>query len=270
MSRLQEVIARHESAPVLTLPKMPAPLPTAHLLNSEDFPQYVSDWGVKPVFCDFFQRDLVYLYYGVLAFRRGYDPKLQGAMYPVGLLFSAESLPHIEAYYPFDTGALAGSFYGQTENIDKRWTDCRMDGAGDSLVGPQLVRYLFESNRRYLRGQVSTKCSGLPDPFPWLIRFLKTVRTDLGADQRQYRIECLTSSPISFGNLIWVGYPSRYTPKFSRIFEGRLRTMGGLAPSVPPERWTYETYRAGRPAEMAAVLQQEALTFLRRKIDETI
>jgi hypothetical protein len=270
MPTLQEVIAGHEAVPVLALPAVPTALPPAHLLDSRDFPDYVAAGGIRPTFCDFFKDHLVYLYYGGLFFRRSLAPELLGAMYPVGLLFSTESLNQIDTYYPFDTGALAGPFYGQTEDIDKRWTDCRIDGAGDPAVAPRLVRYLFGNNKRYLRGQVSTVCSTLPDPFPWLIRFLRNVRTDLGADQRQYRIECLTTSSVSFAKLIWVGYPSRYAPAFGKIFEKRLAGAGGTAAPTLPERWSYETYRAGRPAEMAAVLQQEAHTFVRNRIDHTI
>jgi hypothetical protein len=78
------------------------------------------------------------------------------------------------------------------------------------------------------------------------------------------------NSSLSLAELIWVGYPSRYARTFGKVFEHRFNGSSGKLPLTPPQRWVYETYRAGRPAEMAAVLQQEASIFLRQRIDDTV
>jgi hypothetical protein len=172
-------------------------------------------------------------------------------------------------YYPFDTGALAGPFYGNTENINSRWQECRLDGEGELMIAPRLVQYFFGSNGEYLRGDVRTTCSSLPDPFPWLIRFLSHVCTRHGSDQRQYRIECQTKTPLSFESLIWVGYPETCTVEFGKIYDRRLASISsGGAP--PPHRCSYKIHKAARPSDLAAILQHEAEKFIRRRIDPTI
>jgi hypothetical protein len=266
MAALLDTILAHEASPIVELPSFPTLLPLAHLCDSREFAGHVESFGIAPEPCDFMKEPLVYLYYGGLFFRRSNKPEKRAAMYPVGFLFAGGSLKDVDVCYPFDTGALAYDFYGNAENINSNWRDCEVRLDGDTSAPARLVQYLFGSNRRYLKGQVSSTCSVLPDPFPWLIRFLRSVNTLQGSDQRQYRIECISKTMVPLSNLIWVGYPDSFTDAFARLFQARSATEG----SEPPERWTYDTYAAARPAEMAAVLQQAALGFLRGKIDSSV
>ena len=266
MPALLDAIHAHEASPTVTLPPIPTVLPLAHLCDSREFPGHVDSFAISPEHCDFLKESLVYLYYGGLFFRRSSKPEKRAAMYPVGFLFAAESLRDIEACFPFDTGALAFDFYGNVEGINSKWQECKVEVGGDTSIPARLVQYLYGTNRRYLKGQVSGICSVLPDPFPWLISFLRSVNTSQGSDQRQYRIECITKQRVPLSNVIWVGYPDMYASAFARLFQARSASKG----SNPPERWTYDAYAAARPAEMAAVLQQAALGFLRGKMDSTV
>ena len=124
LAKLETVIVEHEAMPVVDLPKPSAVLPAGHIADSAWFVKYVSAWEITPRFCHVLKKRLVYLYYGGLFFRRDTAPTRQAAMYPVGFLFNAEVLKQVMHFYPFDTGALVGPFYGDTEEIESRWTDC--------------------------------------------------------------------------------------------------------------------------------------------------
>jgi hypothetical protein len=259
MTRLQEVIEEHESSPRVKLPPLPPLLPGGHLSDCREFKQQVMDWGISPTRCDVFLEDLVYMYYGGLFFRRSDNPIQQAAMYPVGFLFDPEVLVQCERVYPFDTGAIPKGIYGTKGPIVERWEDCRIDCRGDASHGPRLVQYLYGENHKYLKGIVSTTCVQLRDPFTWLIPFLRALPSLVGGDQRRYRIEYQSTVHVSFDSLLWVGYPDVYTPWFARVFE-RSKTSR-------PERYSYDSYRLGRPSEMAAVLQQAAVNYVRNRVD---
>jgi hypothetical protein len=262
MSQLETVLDEHDALPVVPLPPLSDSLPAGHLTDSRNFKGQAIRWGIDPEACDFFKEDLVYLYYGGLFFRRSERPTRKASMYPVGFLFQPRILADIDCYYPFDTGALARGYYGVSGDIVDHWRDCRITGRNDAHQPRRLVQYLFATNRKYIRGLASLSFAILPDPLPWLIRFLREDLTSLGADQRQYRIECQSKKPVSFNDLLWVGYPDVYAQWFARIFE--------RAGDRRPDRWAYDTYSSSRPAEMAAVLQQEALTFIRGSVDNTL
>ncbi len=261
MPRLQEVLEEHEKSARQGLPPFPSPLPPCHLSEVRAFKTHARALHIEPRYCEVFKENLVYLYYGGLFFRSSRRPTRNAGLYPVGFLFTPESLSQVERYYPFDTGAIAEGYYGPSNDNIELMTECCLSGYGPSLPC-LLVRHLFGSNRRYLKGLVSQAGLSLFDPVPWLIRHLTTDYSELGTDQRQYRIECQSRVPMSFAQLLWVGYPDVCAQSFGRIFES--------AASKRPVRYVYDYYNCAAPAEIAAILQQRAVDFIRAEIDESI
>jgi hypothetical protein len=268
MRTLQEVIDEHEASPWLTLPAHPKILPPTHLTDRRNFEKVIRDLEIAPSFCSIFQRNLVYLFYGGVYYRRhdGPRPRKEG-VYPVAFLFRSEILGTADCYYPFDTGAMHDGLYHDHLLRDwrERWPDWTrvfcVDSRQDCNTPAQLLRYTFGTNRAYRRGEVSILGAALDEPFPELIEFLQLHQTS-GVDQRRYRIECHLRASLSLQDLLWVGFPEEDWLIFAQLAEV-------MHPHAPHE-FQYATWESGDPREMAAMLQDRALEFVRHAVDDTI
>jgi hypothetical protein len=251
---LPELVTQHEREPIIhDLPPVPDELPACHLGDSRAFKRHSERLSLAPSYCDNFEKELVYLFYGGLFFRRDPRPTRKAALLPFGFVFHSDILRHMDCFYPFDTGAVKAGRYTSTE-VNELWRECCFPAVGDGLPPRLLVRYLFGTNSRYFKGLVSQKCSSLGPPLSWLIKHMKEDNTHIETDQRQYRIECQSTKEIPLKSLLWAGYPDIYTPWFGRIFDS-------IGPHV--KRHPYDAYIPFRPTEMAAVLQQSAHEFVR-------
>jgi len=126
---------------------------------------------------------------------------------------------------------------------------------GDTSAPQRLVRLFFGTNANYRTGDVTILTEAiLSDPADMLADFPKEDMTKYGVDQRQYRIECQWTCSLSMKGILWAGYPHESTLEYAMIFE----TL-----NLPDNaRFAYLSHRALVPAQMAAVLQDEALRFV--------
>jgi hypothetical protein len=80
-------------------------LPAIHMTTSFAFDAIFTDRELKPQKCDVFAEDLLYFYYGRIAYRTKSTEPLESEAYaPVVLLLRCEGLNIDHGVYPFDTG----------------------------------------------------------------------------------------------------------------------------------------------------------------------
>jgi hypothetical protein len=81
-------------------------LPLVHSTNAYCFADVVSDDFIRPEFCDHFQQNIVYLFYGRPAYRsENAEFTDLSFSWPIVFVFDPEKIKDIKAVFPFDTGA---------------------------------------------------------------------------------------------------------------------------------------------------------------------
>jgi hypothetical protein len=237
-----------------SLGELPPLLPLGHITDQKAFEQIGKTLQLQPMPCPTFRQNLIYLFYGGLFHRGPSCPTPQAGQYPVGLLFGPEILDSVERIYPFDTGAMAAGKYGNWQSRMRPFRERLLAGKrGDSSAPQRLVRLFFGTNANYQVGAV-TVLPGvtLSDPADILADFLTEDMTKDGIDQRQYRIECSWASVVPLKGVLWASYPHESTLDYAMMFE----TL-----NLPDNaRCPYHSYRSLVPAQMAAAMQEAALT----------
>jgi hypothetical protein len=206
-----------------------------------------------------FGDDLLYLYYGVPAYRRTDGPKRNAVELPVTFMFEPSILTHVARYYPFDTGALsAGRFGAWLGRLGAFRDNFGVTGTGDHLPPCRLVHSVYGDNINYLDGVLRTPVVPT-DPIPLLTDFLSDDLSGLGVDKRQCMIECHTLTPLRLDrSLSWVAYPKRLTSVFARLARS-------LEPWVP-ESYEYRSHVIVDPRDAAAQIEAEAIKRIHRFI----
>ncbi len=235
----------------------PMALPPVHLNIARSFSKIVADQQLEPQPDAIFGEDLLYLFYGGVFYRTERDPTRNTDELPIAFLFDPSVLPRCCRYYPFDTGALANGLYREAgKPLLPFETTYRLTG-GDDVVPTRMVYYLYESNQRYLRGEISDGLKNLPHPLPQLAAFFSTDLTAHRVDHRQMCIECHFNQPLPLAQgLLWIGFPDSMTDIFARLYEV-------TRPSIP-EYFPYEYHCNFSPADIAAKLELEAAKVVRR------
>ena len=106
---------------------------------------------------------------------------------------------------------------------------------------------------------MNSGCRRFPEPFPELHEFLTTDFTLLGADHRQFAIECQVDNPIRLENdLLWLGCPELFADEIGRLYEH-------VKPSMP-RYYLYPSHIVFNPAEVTAQLQMKAAEEVERFI----
>ena len=256
MQTLQDVLDSQLLKDVFARENLPPALLPAHLTDVVEFEEMSVSFFLPLKQCTRFGEPLVYLFYGGAFYRGSFHPASQTELpkWPVALYFFSQVLNQVDRFYPCDTGALLLSKY-------EDWKERFLIKGPDNAAGPrQLVRIFFGTNHNYMKGLLNPEMIELPEPASLLAEFLAEDFTPAGVDQRHYRIEAQCKQPVSLQDLFWVGYPDEWAVSYGRLFD-RL----GLPDNA---RYVYDTFKAGRPAEMAAILQAKGLEFMRSQFPE--
>jgi hypothetical protein len=146
----------HETLRALPISgNLPAPLPVFHISNARWFQEIVNLGFLRPRTCEVFKRELLYFFYGGAFYRPKPCPTQNASELPIAFIFDPTLLCEVKHYYPFDTGAVAtgrfGSWSTRLCNLDQY---C-VEGYGDYNTPCHIVYHIYESNDRYIRGEVS-------------------------------------------------------------------------------------------------------------------
>jgi hypothetical protein len=219
MSDLNKAL-RDEAAPTSPL----WPLPLAHLTAVRWLGSISRIGELHPTSCRVFNREILYLSYGGVFYRPDRLQTENPTELPIAFLFDPSLLDRVHEAYPFDTGAVASSLFGEP------WTSVLRefehfaiwplhDSSLISLI-PKLVYHVFGCNKNYLRGNPSETCKLGNDPFPFLYDFLSADMSELRVDHRQRTIECLINRRLQLDEtLIWIGYPDRCSAEIISLLE---------------------------------------------------
>jgi hypothetical protein len=176
---------------------------------------------------------------------------------PIAFLFDPGVLKSFFRYYPFDTGALASGRYGPAGERLKPFEETyAVAGDYDGSAPSKMVYFLYQTNQRYLQGNVNDDLAKMPGPLPQVSAFLKDDLSKHGVDQRQALIECHAKEPISLKGLLWVGFPETMTDVLGQIYY--------LTKPWMPDYYEYESHVIFNPAEIAAKLELKAAEVVKR------
>ena len=231
--------------------ELPSDLPLSHLIDARDLGRILAagQFGTWP--CKFFQEELLYVFYGGVVYRRSTVPTNNASILPIVFLFRPDILERLERLYPFDTGAAHKKLYGSP------WDDLlapfqerfRVKARNDPEAAARMVYYIFRTNEDYIYNPPHSSCRTLPEPLPVLHDFLSADLTDRRVDQRYRTMEGHAKDPLSWEDLIWIGYPDSE--------EENVRILAQQLPH-PPVCFPYKAFPASRPSEAAAHLQYAA------------
>lgn len=236
--------------------------PVAHLSFAAAFSQIVANRALKTERCRVFREQILYLFYGALAYRTRNGSTRDQRKAPIAFLFRPSVLSKRVRYYPFDTGAAAdglfgGAFSALAPAFKKR---LRLVGNGDPNVPALFAYHAFGSIANYIAMAPNHACMSYPSPFPELYRFYSADLTP-GVDQRQCRIEAQFLEELALPkDLIFLGYP------LSRTDEVReLCKVPGEA-SYVPEIWTYPDSAILNSNDLAGALAQKCAEIIARYV----
>ncbi|MBF0107557.1 MAG: hypothetical protein HQL76_00055 [Magnetococcales bacterium] len=154
MTEFKRYIKHFSTPPV----ELPPPLPLTHVTNCTAFEEILGQGHLSPRNCGFFNKMLIYCFYGRASYRLEGREKNEGATaqsvaYPACILLNGEQLPDRVGQSPFDTGAfLTGRFKEHLspfgKKVDLELLDLfALDVSPDCLR--RCVRAFFGTNDRY-------------------------------------------------------------------------------------------------------------------------
>lgn len=237
--------------------RWPMALPPSHVSIARWFTDIVDQGELAPRMCSVFNQALIYFFYGGVFYRTGDKPTRNAAELPIAFLFDPGVLKSFFRYYPFDTGALASGRYGPAgEHLKPFEETYAVAGEHDPSMPSKMVYFLYQTNQRYLQGNVNDDLAKMPNPLPQVCAFLKDDLSKHGVDQRQALIECHSKEPISLKGLLWVGFPETMTDVFGQISHLTRPSM--------PDYYKYDSHVIFNPAEIAAKLEMKAAEVVKR------
>jgi hypothetical protein len=233
---------------------LPHTLPLAHLTAWRWLEPILESGHLFPRECKVFSKKLLYFSYGGVFYRTSKLQTQASDELPVAMVFSPKILKYVSHFFPFDSGAMAESRFGEPWTTEMapfkdRFMFENIDWARDPSL---LVHHLYSSNSAYLHGAPRDSIATKPAPFPLLHRFLNADMSSIGVDHRQRTIEGVGEEPTSIGDhLLWIGFPLQ---KIDTIL-GSLRNCTGVD---VPDYWPYPYSRNFNPSELAMALEMKA------------
>lgn len=231
------------------------PLPIAHSTVATNFGNIAGSNRLIPSQCNFFNKAILYFYYGVPFYDNRQALSQNPLDAPIAIIFTPDALLEVDRLVPFDSGAaISGWFRTITSNLGEIDNYC-LDNEGIATA-PKLVHHLFGSNDAYLQGTFRNgNCAS--EILNAIVKLYATDLTGSGVDHRKYCIECQTFKDFDISKYIeWIGFP-----------EGQIETFRKLLrwcyPKVPAF-FAYESSRVIDSSAIAGMLRYKAKKFLRK------
>jgi hypothetical protein len=175
-------------------------LPITHISKGFSARKIIDSGLIAPVECPVFKEDLVYAFYGRVAYRvAGGGPlKLEGVC-PFCFVFDGELVKRSKHVHPFDTGAYAKRLYKHVFDDQLEISDFEI--SGDPQLPNALVHRIFGGAENYLVGNLSEVPSAddLCAPSEMEVRAYHELISSLGRnepDDRVYSIEITFSDAL--------------------------------------------------------------------------
>ena len=202
-------------------------LPATHATTTLVFDSVLSGLELLPKLCPIFQKQLVYFFYGRMAYRVADDGEADDAdaLAPVVLVVRSETLDDVRAVYPFDTGGF--SIY---QTAIAKGAELNKFELGDIATARRLINCYWNSPNSYFwfhTAQLNPTPPIQPHQlYAAMYGNLLRAKGVRGADDRRGTIEISTSSAIKVNrdNLVGMVVPNFFADN------PRVRALG--APPV--------------------------------------
>lgn len=129
-------------------------LPLTHITTLHGFRAVSSGNKLVPTRCNYFDKDLLYLFYGRPSYRATQEASstlLWNA--PVGFIINPRTIKKIHRIFPFDTGAFKSGRYGRIFAPNSELDDFELEKEWQSVT--KYVLKFFGDNERYMLGRSS-------------------------------------------------------------------------------------------------------------------
>jgi hypothetical protein len=135
-------------------------LPLVHTTPAFCFADICKGDSIEPERCRFFDRNLLYLFFGRPAYRLedSVDSELE-FNWPIVFIFDPEKIGPIEAVFPFDTGAFHQRIYKEFFSGRSKIEDFKLRGALESAR--RIISRFYKNSSQYF-SERSTKNVDIP------------------------------------------------------------------------------------------------------------
>jgi hypothetical protein len=184
------------------------------------------------------------------------QPTRQATELPIAFLFDPALLDEVSSYFPYDTGAAADGIYGEWSIKLREFDRYILNSNGGNEVPRKIVHHVYQTNSKYVYGQVANQCGESSEALNEIHQFLGCDLTSEGVDHRQCTIECQIDHSIELGkHLRWIGFPAELWEEFEELFHNHLD------PYVP-DIYDYKYSVNVRPSMVAHELHTKATDFI--------
>jgi hypothetical protein len=172
-------------------------LPLVHTSLSEHLPHFAGVHQIIPKWCEVFQENLVYLFYGRPAYRssKGQLPGESVLLCPMCFVFRPHSVPKRPArIFPCDTGAVYRNRfrpYLTKQDLSGLELDSRIESAR------RLVPLFFSTNRNYFYGKAVTSLNVTSGSVAHRFHQLLLAKGPRSFDDRKSVVEVQVREPVS-------------------------------------------------------------------------
>ncbi|WP_338188465.1 hypothetical protein [Thalassospira tepidiphila] len=173
-------------------------LPMVHNTDCFTLSKVVDNGEVSPSFCNHFQEELTYLFYGRPAYRVNItaEPTSLRHHFPVCLIFDPQLELDVKRVFPFDSGAFFSGAYSEHMHSDMEISDFLI---GNNLADcKSLVSTFFGSNEQYFMGKAIDVAHLDPSHFE-AQSYVSLInnKASNSVDGRSFCVEIQTGKPIN-------------------------------------------------------------------------
>lgn len=131
-------------------------LPFVHTCDCFSFREIFNSGFIVPQYCDVFNEELSYYFYGRPSYRVNNSSCSNLPFYfPVCFVISPECIGKIKYMYPFDTGAYKKGFYSNYISNRSVVTDYKLNNSLDFLR--KFINFFYNNNKNYYDGKANVE-----------------------------------------------------------------------------------------------------------------
>ncbi|RYF94776.1 MAG: hypothetical protein EON95_04060 [Caulobacteraceae bacterium] len=206
--------------------------------------------------CKVFGEGLVYFFYGRPAYKVRIEEGLRFAedYLPIALIFASEAVGDPARAFPFDSGAFASGAFDSIRHKKIPLASFELEPSFDGVR--RSVTAFFETNRRYLLGEVTNR--GLPnnmdDPEARSHYALIEGASDDSIDDRRYTVEVQSRELVLLSSAIAIIMPHKWLKSVA------VKKFASENPSV--KLISYAKYKGTTVSGSHAVIFEHAYDYL--------
>lgn len=197
-------------------------LPLTHVTTWEKFTSIITDGYLKPKKCKFFKEELVYFNYGRLAHKPSDKEENWFLNSPIVMYFHPNTLSSCFRFFPFDTGAIIGGRFKNTELNNSKLKSEYSFGISDKSHPINWINYIYKTETDYmcLNNPILTNIKG-EMKYLLLDMYNQVLKNEKDLDYRLTSIECQSNKKIKIENVIAIAAPIEVKKEIENYFKDK-------------------------------------------------